>query len=106
MSSVSLWLFFEFAFLFGDLDKLSGSEYDPAVWLQRAVQNPSIQPHLFIAVGRQEDVYPLSGHFHAACQSLGVHSEYHEEDGYHNWFFWDRQIRQFLVSILGPIPES
>jgi putative tributyrin esterase len=95
----------EFSLLFGDLDKLSGSEHDPAVWLQRAAQSPSILPRLFIAVGRQEDLYPLSGYFHAACQSLGVQSEYHEEDGRHDWFLWDRQIRQFLESSLGPIPQ-
>jgi putative tributyrin esterase len=95
----------EFTLLFGGLDKLSGSEHDPAVWLRRAAQNPSTLPRLFIAVGRQEDLYPLSGYFHAACQSLGVRSEYHEEDGHHDWFLWNRQIRQFLASILGPIPE-
>lgn len=95
----------EFALLFGDLDKLTGSEHDPMVWLERAARNPSAQPHLYIAVGRQEDLYPLSGYFHDACQSLGVASEYHEEDGHHDWFLWDRQIRQFLASILGPIPQ-
>ena len=95
----------EFALLFGDLDNLAGSEHDPAVWLQRAAQNSSALPYLFIAVSRQEDLYPLSGYFHAACQSLGVQSEYHEEDGHHDWFFWDRQIRLFLAAILGPIPE-
>jgi putative tributyrin esterase len=96
----------EFALLFGDLDKLSGTEHDPAVWLQRGALNPSGLPRLFIAVGRQEDLYPLSGNFHASCQSLGVHSEYHEEDGHHDWFLWDRHIRKFLASILGPIPEK
>jgi len=95
----------EFGLLFGDLDKLSGSDHDPFVWLQTAAQTPSAAPHLFIAVGRQEDLYPLSGIFHAACQSLGLSSEYHEEDGHHDWFLWDRQIRQFLAAILGPIPE-
>jgi putative tributyrin esterase len=94
----------EFGILLGDLDRLPGSEHDPAVWLQHAAQNPSALPHLFIAVGRQEDLYPLSGMFHAACQSLGVQSEYHEEDGHHDWLLWDRQIRQFLAAILGPIP--
>ena len=96
----------EFSLLFGDLKKLSGSENDPAVWLQNAAQNPSALPHLFISVGRQEDIYALSGHFHAACQSLGVRSEYHEEDGQHNWFLWDKHIRLFLSSILGPIPAD
>jgi len=90
----------EFSCLFGDLEKLSGSEHDPAVWLQRAAKNPSLLPRLFIAVSRQEDIYPLSGMFHAACQSLGVQADYHEEDGSHDWFFWDGQIRRFLAAVL------
>jgi putative tributyrin esterase len=94
----------EFALLFGDLDKLAGSEHDPAVWLQQAAKKPFLLPHLYIAVGRQEDIYPLSGMFHAACQSLGVQANYHEEDGGHDWFFWDGQIRRFLAAVLGPIP--
>jgi putative tributyrin esterase len=94
----------EFATLFGDLEKIEGGEHDPAVWLQRAAHSPAQLPRLFISVGRQEDVYPLSGMFHAACQSKGVASDYHEEDGAHDWFFWDGQIRRFLASILGPIP--
>ena len=96
----------EFAFLFGDLGKLSGSEHDPAVWLQNAANNSSLLPRLFIAVSRQEDIYPLSGMFHAACQALGVQADYHEEDGGHDWFFWDRQIRRFLAAVLGPIPTN
>jgi putative tributyrin esterase len=100
------WRRKEFSLLFGPLDQLVGGEHDPAVWLKRAAHNPSAVPNLFIYVGRQEDIYPLSGYFHAACQSLGVKSEYHEEDGQHNWFLWDRQIRQFLASILGPIPNQ
>ncbi len=94
----------EFALLFGDLGKLAGSEHDPATWLQAAAKNPALLPRLFIAVSRQEDIHPLSGMFHAACQALGVQSEYHEEDGGHNWYFWDGQIRRFLASILGPLP--
>jgi len=95
----------EFALLFGGLENLAGSEHDPAVWLGRAAQDPSRLPRLFISVSRQEDIYPLSGMFHNACQSLGVQSEYHEEDGAHDWFFWDGQIRLFLAAVLGPIPK-
>lgn len=90
----------EFTGLFGDLDKLPGSEHDPAVWLKGAAQNPSALPRLFITCGRQEDVYPLSGMFYAACQALGVNADYHEEDGGHDWFNWDRQIRWFLGQVL------
>ncbi|MBN1640447.1 MAG: esterase family protein [Anaerolineae bacterium] len=96
----------EFACLFGDLGKLAGSEHDPAVWLQRAARDPARLPRLYIAVSRGEDIYPLSGMFHAACQSLGVQSEYYEGDGAHDWFFWDAQIRRFLAALLGPMPTA
>ena len=96
----------EFALLFGDLEKLVGSEHDPAVWLERAAKDTSQLPRLFISVSRQEDIYPLSGMFHEACQSLGVQSEYYEEDGGHDWLFWDGQIRRFLSAVLGPMPAT
>jgi S-formylglutathione hydrolase FrmB len=96
----------EFALLFGDLAGLVGSQHDPAVWVERASKETSRLPRLFISVSRQEDIYPLSGMFHAACQSFGVASEYHEEDGAHDWFFWDGQIRRFLSAVLGPMPTA
>ena len=96
----------EFAFLFGDLNKLAGGEHDPAVWLKRAARNPSILPRLFISVSRQEDLYPLSIMFHSACKSLGVQADYYEEDGAHDWFFWDGQIRRFLAAFLNPAPAK
>ncbi len=90
----------EFRSLFGDLDKLTGSEHDPAVWLQRAAKNPAGLPRLYIACGKQEDVYPLSGLFYAACRSLGISVEYHEEDAGHNWLFWNPEIQRFLATVL------
>jgi S-formylglutathione hydrolase FrmB len=93
----------EFALLFGDLERLAGSEHDPAVWLERSAESPAALPRLFISVSRQEDIYPLSGMFHAACQARGIQSEYYEEDGAHDWFFWDGQIRRFLANVLHPL---
>lgn len=93
----------EFEYLFGDLDKMTGSEHDPAAWLKRAANNPGKLPGLYIACGRQDDLYPLNKQFYAACQSLGIHVDYHEEDGFHDWFFWNAQIQRFLAANLRPI---
>ena len=93
----------EFTALFGNLEKLSGSDHDPAVWLERASKDPSALPRLFIACARQEDLYPLSVQFYAACQSINVEVDYHEEDGQHDWFFWDGQIKRFLAEVLNPL---
>jgi S-formylglutathione hydrolase FrmB len=96
----------EFTHLFGDLNRLAGSEHDPAVWLQRAVRKPETLPYLYVAVGRQEDLYPVNQAFNAACQQLGLKIEYHVEDGKHDWYFWDSQIQRFLARTLKPVNEE
>ena len=95
----------EFVHLFGDLEKQRGSPNDPALWLQKAAKNSTALPRLFMACGRQDDLYPLNLFFNAACQQLGVPVDYHEEDGKHDWYFWETQIRRFLNIVLGP-PSS
>jgi len=96
----------EFALLLGDLDNVMGGEHDPVVWLQRAVDSHAALPRLFVACARQEDVYPLSLMFTESCRSRGIEVDYHEEDGQHDWLFWDRQIQRFLTLALGPPPET
>jgi len=93
----------EFEKLFGDLDKLVGSEHDPTAWLQRASSHPEALPRLFMACGRQEDLYPLNTYFYNSCQALGIHVDYYEEDGFHDWFFWNKQIQRFLAANLKPL---
>jgi S-formylglutathione hydrolase FrmB len=96
----------EFRFLFGDLSGLRGGEHDPAVWLRRAARNPAALPRLFVSCGRQDDLYPLSRAFPGICASLGIPVEYHEEDGKHDWFFWDNEIKRFLRAVLGDPPQT
>jgi len=93
----------EFKSLFGDLSTLSGSEHDPAVWLAKAAQDPTSLPKLFIACGRQDDLYPLNVMFHSACEQLGIPIDYFEEDGRHDWYFWNKHIQRFLELTLGPL---
>lgn len=91
----------EFEFVFGDLDKLEGSEHDSMVWLQKAGQHPDKLPKLYMACGKQDDLFPLNRMFYDAAQSYGVPIEYVEEDGRHDWPFWDRHIRRFLTFAMG-----
>ncbi len=93
----------EFEHLFGDLQRLAGSEHDPASWLKQAAQNPGQLPRLYMSCGRQDDLFPVNQQYHAACQSLGIPVDYHEEDGFHDWFFWNDQIQRFLAAHLHPV---
>lgn len=93
----------EFTHIFGDPHQLIGSENDMAVWMERAAKNPGALPRLFMACGLQEDVLPLNRQFYAACQAHEIPVDYHEEDGKHDWFFWNKQIQRFLAACLKPI---
>ena len=94
----------EFSYLFGDLTKLPGSMHDPKVWLQKASGNPSNLPKLYVACGKQDDLYPINNIFYEICQQFGIPVDYLEEDGKHDWYFWDRQVKRFIELVLGPPP--
>lgn len=96
----------EFAHIFGDLNTLAGSPHDPETWVQAARLTAAALPRLYIVSGRQEDLYPLGLRFMTACRAQGISVDYHEEDGQHNWLFWDRQIQRFLAAELKPNPIS
>jgi putative tributyrin esterase len=93
----------EFIHIFGDLNKLPGSEHDPATWLKKAANNPAAIPYLYLSCGKQEDLYTLNVQFNTACRSLGVDVDYYEYDGTHTWPYWDIQIQRFLSKILEPV---
>jgi S-formylglutathione hydrolase FrmB len=86
------------------LKQLSGTEFDPAVWMQRAAQNPQALPRLYMSCGRQDDLYMLNAWVHGEFQRLGLPVDYHEQDAGHVWPFWDTEIRRFLNFAIGPQP--
>lgn len=96
----------EFTLLDGVIGKIAGSEHDPAVWLERAAKDPAALPRLFNYIGRQEDIHPLSARFQSACEASGVACEFIEEDGRNDAALWEKQVRHFLTTILGPIPKK
>ncbi len=93
----------EFTCLFGDLSRLPGGEHDPAVWLQQAAKVKEKLPKLFVACGRQDDLYPLNVMVNQQCKALGLEVDYHEEEGKHDWPFWNNQIQRFVSTLLGPV---
>ena len=94
--------FAEFSYLMGDLRKLAGGPHDPEVWLKQAAGGKVPLPKLYMSCGTDDDLLPLNRIFLSQCQALGINIEYHEEEGAkHDWFFWDKEIRVFLKSVLG-----
>jgi S-formylglutathione hydrolase FrmB len=91
----------EFRLIFGDLTQLSGTSHDPMFWLNNAAEQSADLPRLFVACGKQDDLYPVNQMFKAACDQLSVPLDYYEEDGQHDWHFWDKHIKRFLKIVLG-----
>jgi putative tributyrin esterase len=94
----------EFNTVFGALEKLPGSAFDPIVWLKKAAENSERLPMLFVACGKQDDLYPLNQIFYAAAQRLGITVDFYVEDGAHDWHFWNKHIRRFLDIVLEEDP--
>ena len=90
----------EFQTIFGDLEQLSGTPHDPLFWLKTAAETHAELPRLFVACGRQDDLYPINQLFKAACDQLSVPLDYIEEEGQHDWYFWDKHIARFLKILL------
>jgi S-formylglutathione hydrolase FrmB len=90
----------EFSMLFGDLSQLPGSNHDPSTWIINNVKNSISCPELYISCGLQDELLPTNRYFLNTCKSQGVKVEYQEEEGIHDWFFWDKQILKFLAFAL------
>ncbi len=86
----------EFTQLFGDLNRAAGSPDDPLVWLENAAKSPAAYPRLFASCGRQDALLPLNRIFQQRAFELGFPLTYVEQDGIHDWFFWQDQIAYFL----------
>lgn len=84
----------EFEQLFGDLNKLPGSQHDPLIWLKQA--DSAQMPRLMVSCGTEDELYPLSRQFLAASHAAGVAVTWHDEPGRHDWLFWNRQLSRFL----------
>lgn len=89
-------LMHEFELIFGGFEHVPGSADDSAVWLQRYAANPAAFPRFYAACGLQDDLLPLNRYFAQAAQAVGLPLTYIEEDGKHNWYFWNKFLPRFL----------
>lgn len=90
----------EFTNLFGDLEKISGSEHDPMAWLEKVKENLETLPRLYQSCGNEDDLYPANVLFRDACKKHGIPVNYREGKGKHDWYYWDEQIKEFLAVML------
>ena len=90
-----------FQFLFGGLDELSGTEFDPLYWLRTASPASAAYPKLYMSCGDSDDIVQMSRAFFAASKPAGLDVVYRESGGAHNWAFWNTALDGFLSQACG-----
>ena len=81
-----------FESVFGDLDKLVGSDKDPAALITNLVESGAAPPAMYIACGTEDRLIEANRSCHKLLVEKGVDHTYVEGPGAHTWDFWDEYI--------------
>jgi len=91
----------EMDMVFGGLEKLPGSIYDPAFLLQEIAKTPEKCPRLYASIGLNDNLLPTNRIFAQQASALGLPLIYIEDEGEHTWPFWHKYLPIWLKFVLG-----
>lgn len=89
--------------VFGPLDEIRGSENDLFALAEKCTRN---RPGLFMWCGTEDFLYDMNIAMRDHLEKLGFALQYSEGPGDHNWKYWDREIQNVLVWMLGGEEED
>ena len=87
--------------VFGDLDKVLGSDKDPEALVLERKAKGGILPNIYMACGTEDFLLDVNRRFRDFLVKEGVPHTYVEEPGDHNWEFWSTAIRSGLRWAMG-----
>ena len=93
-----------FEMVFGDLDKLKGSENDPKFLISRLKREEI--PALYLCCGTDDFLIEQNRDFHKFLREKNVAHTYVEGAGSHTWEFWDEYILKVLDWLDATAPEE
>ena len=82
--------------VFGDLDKVPGSEKDYTALAERLAASGEEKPKIYLACGTEDGLITPNRIFRDKLKSLGYDPTWEEGPGKHDWYFWDTYIRKAL----------
>ncbi len=82
--------------VFGDFEKAKNSDKNPRVILEELVREKREIPKIYMACGLQDDLLEANREYRDMFKKAGADLTYVEEDGGHEWDFWDRQIKKAI----------
>ncbi|WP_438433135.1 alpha/beta hydrolase [Gorillibacterium sp. sgz500922] len=86
----------ELRMIFGDLDKLPGSDNDLQALAERMAASEGPKPLLYQCCGTEDFLYEDNQIFREHAGRLNLDLRYEEGPGEHEWGYWDRQIQRVL----------
>lgn len=86
--------------VFGDLDKLEKSENNPEELIRRLKRDNEEIPSIFMACGKQDFLIEQNRDFYKFLVDNQVNVDYKEEDGIHNWDFWNKYLEPSIEWLL------
>lgn len=78
-------------------DQLDGTPVDLFHLLETAQAASNDLPKLYACCGQQDFLYDDNQRFVARCKELGIPLDYVENEGSHEWGYWDHMIQDALA---------
>ena len=82
--------------VFGNLDDLKGSDMDP----KALIENTRDIPEIFMACGVDDFLFDKNVDFYEFLNSRNIDCEFIEAEGEHTWEFCDKQIKEFIKTVV------
>lgn len=87
---------YEIDMAFSDPDNLKGTKNDLFRLAKDVRDSDGPKPRLFQCCGLQDYLYEDNAKFRDYCREIGLGLTYEEEDGNHEWGYWDKKISRIL----------
>ena len=82
--------------IFGDLEKLVGSDNDPKALLNNLIEKAEDIPEIYIACGTEDHLLGVNREYAELLKSKNIKHTYIEGPGGHTWDYWDEYILKVL----------
>lgn len=82
--------------VFGDLDKLKGSDMDP----KALIKNSKDIPDIYMACGVDDFLFEKNVDFHEFLNNENIDSTFVSPEGEHTWEFCDKYIKEFIKTLI------
>ena len=82
--------------IFGDYDKVKGSDKDPKALVEKLLKEDKEVPNIYLCCGTEDGLISRSRDFRDFLIENNVPVTYEEGPGKHDWVFWDTYIKKVL----------